>query len=116
MSRPLKRILLVEDDPDVQIVEVCESADDALRTASSFSPDLILMDVMMPGIDGPSAVPAFRAIPATAGTPVVFMTARIQPNDVARYKELGCLDVISKPFDPASLPEALRVIWRRHDG
>jgi CheY-like chemotaxis protein len=127
--KALRRILLVEDDPDVQIVaslaltdlggfdvEVCDSAEAALRKAPSFAPDLILMDVMMPGTDGLSTARSLRALPETAATPVVFMTAKIQPQDVAAYKQAGCLDVVPKPFDPASLPALLRDIWSRQEG
>ena len=100
MSRkPLSRILLVEDDPDVQVVaslalseigglvvEVCGSALEALTTAPVFQPDLILMDVMMPGMDGIAALEALRKDPRVAATPVVFMTARAQSHEVARYR------------------------------
>jgi CheY-like chemotaxis protein len=129
MARPLTRILLVEDDPDIQVVtslslskiggftvKVCGSAAEALEAAPGFVPDLILLDVMMPGMDGPAALTALRRIPATAATPVVFMTARAQPHEVARFKRLGSLDVIPKPFDPTTLPDTIRQIWSRCDG
>jgi CheY-like chemotaxis protein len=120
--------MLVEDDPDVQIVAsmsltdiggfevlVCGSGAEALEAAPRFSPDLILMDVMMPGGDGPSIVPKLLAVPETCKTPVVFLTARVQPADLARYREVGCLDVIPKPFDPSALPDLLKAIWARQD-
>ena len=94
-SRDLRRVLLVEDDPDIQAVadvalswigglevEVCGSARDALDKARVFRPDLILLDVMMPGMDGPQALAALREIPETRATPVVFMTARVQPHEM----------------------------------
>ena len=130
MSRrgPLRRVLLVEDDPDIQTVaelalsaigglsvEVCGSARDALDKAPCFRPDLILLDVMMPGMDGPSALRALREIPATASTPVVFMTAKVQPHEVDRYRGMGSLDVISKPFEPTTLAATLSQIWERHE-
>jgi two-component system OmpR family response regulator len=124
----LKRILLVEDDPDIQTVaelalsaiggftvEVCGSAKDALERAPGFLPDLVLLDVMMPGMDGPSALKALRQLPETSKTPVVFMTARAQPHEVAHYKQLGSLDVITKPFEPAELAARLRRIWDHHE-
>jgi CheY-like chemotaxis protein len=123
---PLKRILFVEDDPDVQtvvslslsglggfVVEVCGSAREALQAAPSFGPDLILLDVMMPGTDGIGAFHALREIPETAATPVVFITARARPDEVARYQALGSLGVITKPFDPGSLPKTLLELWDR---
>jgi two-component system, OmpR family, response regulator len=128
LKKALRRILLVEDDRDVQIVAsmslaevggfevcVCGSAAEALKAAPGFAPDLILMDVIMPGVDGPRALSELRLAPKTASTPVVFLTGRIQPAEVARYRGLGCLDVIPKPFDPATLPEVLMKIWDRHD-
>ena len=87
----LRRILLVEDDPDIQDVttvllshvgnfevRACGTAAEALQIAQAFDPDLILLDVMMPGLDGQGAFAAFRQMPATASTPVIFMTARVQ--------------------------------------
>jgi two-component system, OmpR family, response regulator len=125
--RPLKQILLVEDDPDIQevaalaltalggyAVEVCGTAVDALARAPALRPDLILMDVMMPGTDGVGALTALRQLEATASTPVVFMTANVGRQDVSRYQDMGCLGVIPKPFDPTFLPAALEGMWRRH--
>ena len=126
-QRPLIRVLLVEDDPDIQLVaslalsdiggltvEVCGSGREALSLAPSFRPDLILLDVMMPDMDGIAALHALREKPEMSNTPVVFMTARAQLRELARYKELGCLGVITKPFEPATLAEALRGMWERH--
>jgi CheY-like chemotaxis protein len=127
-ERALERILLVEDDPDIQVVaslalssiggftvEVCGSAVEALRTAPGFAPDLILLDVMMPGMDGPTALRALRELPETASTPVIFMTAKIQTQEVAQYLNLGSLGVIAKPFDPTTLADRIRELWKeRH--
>jgi two-component system, OmpR family, response regulator len=128
MSRELRRVLVVEDDPDIQAVadvalswigklevEVCGSAKDALEKAPVFRPDLILLDVMMPGMDGPQALAALREIPETRATPVVFMTARVQAHEVRRYKEIGSLDVIAKPFEPQDLAARLRQMWARFE-
>jgi two-component system, OmpR family, response regulator len=124
---PLTRILLIEDDPDVQAVarlsletvggfsvQICSSGGEAIQVGPAFDPDLILLDVMMPGMDGPSTLKALRAIPRTAATPVVFMTAKVQPHEIAYYKTLGALDVIPKPFDPLTLPTTIRSIWARY--
>jgi two-component system OmpR family response regulator len=126
-GRPLKRILLVEDDPDIQTITslalgtfggydvlVCASAAEALDAAAAFAPDLILLDVMMPGMDGIEALKALRQVPQTAETPVVFLTARVQPSDVARYQELGSLGLIRKPFEPMALVDTIGQIWTRH--
>jgi CheY-like chemotaxis protein len=129
VGRPLTRILLVEDDPDIQTVtsmalgvfggftvQVCGSAREAIETAPAFLPDLILLDVMMPDMDGPATLKALRQIPTTADTPVVFLTARVQPADVALYHELDSLAVIRKPFEPTALVDTIRGIWARHCG
>jgi CheY-like chemotaxis protein len=116
----LKRVLLVDDDPDIRAlvsaalghlagyeVKSCSSARECLSAAESFRPDLILLDVMMPEADGLSALEALRRLEATRDTPVVFVTASAQPSDLARYRQLGCLGVIRKPFNPVSLPDTL---------
>ncbi len=120
----LQRILMVDDDPDIRTVahlsltavggftvELCGSGSEALEKAEAFAPELILLDVMMPGMDGPATLKALREIPALAETPVVFMTAKVQPRDVAQLKACGALDVLAKPFDPMGLPDSLRRIW-----
>lgn len=129
MGKPLQRLIYVEDEPDIQAVarlaleavggftvEVCSSGEEALRRAPAFRPDLILLDVMMPGMDGPGTLQALRALPELAATPAVFMTAKVQPAEVAHFKSLGALDVIAKPFDPMTLSDTVREIWNRHHG
>ena len=74
-----------------------------MEIAPAFAPDLILLDVMMPGMDGPTTLKALRQIESLSQTPVAFMTAKIQPNEIAEYKLLGAIDVIPKPFDPMTL-------------
>ncbi|MDD4928417.1 MAG: response regulator [Gallionella sp.] len=128
MTEKLVRVLYVEDEPDIQVVarlalemvggytlEICSSGKDALIRAPEFKPQLILMDVMMPGMDGPTTLAHLREIPEFATTPVIFMTAKVQPGEVAGYKALGALDVIPKPFDPMTLSGQVQTIWeRRH--
>jgi two-component system OmpR family response regulator len=121
---PLKRVLLVEDDPDIQVVaslalaelggltvEICGSGAETLGAVQAFRPDLILLDVMMPDMDGITALKALREDPVLGDTPVVFMTARAQPHEVAHYRNLGSLGVITKPFEPESLAEKVRCLW-----
>jgi CheY-like chemotaxis protein len=120
----LQRILYVEDDPDIQsvarlalemvggfTVKICSSGEEALREAAAFAPDLILLDVMMPGMDGPSTLKSLRTQPGLATVPAAFMTAKVQPAEVAHYKSLSALDVIAKPFDPMTLASQVRAIW-----
>ncbi|MDP2107650.1 MAG: response regulator, partial [Rhodocyclaceae bacterium] len=75
-----------------------------------------LLDVMMPGMDGPTTLQALRRLPAHAATPVAFMTAKVQPAEVAHYTSLGALDVIPKPFDPMALAGQVRAIWDKRNG
>jgi two-component system OmpR family response regulator len=120
----LERILYIDDEPDVREIAkisleivggftlcLCASGRQALAEAEQFRPDMILLDVMMPGMDGPSTLVALRAIDALAKTPVVFMTAKAQSTEIKRYHALGAAEVIPKPFQPTKLPEQLRAIW-----
>ncbi|MBE0627839.1 MAG: response regulator [Burkholderiales bacterium] len=126
MSRDLKRILYVEDEASIRTIAVtvleavggltviaCSSGKEALAAAPGANADLILLDVMMPEMDGPATLAALRAIPQTAQTPVIFMTAKIQAGEILHYKRLGALDVVGKPFDPMTLSAQLGEIWRR---
>ena len=123
----LTRILMIEDDLDIQAVArlalealggftvaVCSRGHEALETAPVFRPDLILLDVMMPGMDGPTTLMHLRALPDMEAVPVVFMTAKVMPHEIDYYKTLGALDVIRKPFDPMVLAGALNTIWEKH--
>ena len=110
------RILHVDDEPDIrEIVDVslslnpdfqvraCASGTDALAAAAEWSPELILLDVMMPKMDGPATLAQLRKDPRTAEIPVLFMTARAQKREVEQFIALGAQGVISKPFDPMTL-------------
>ena len=125
----LERIFFVEDDLDIQEiarlalqmvggfdVSLMSSGEEALEKAKDLNPQLILLDVMMPGMDGPSTLRELRKMPEFTNIPVIFMTARVQPHEVAEYKELGALDVISKPFDPMTLSNTILSIWEQHQG
>jgi len=84
-----------------------------LENYIEYKPDLILLDVMMPGMDGIATFNALKSMPEFTATPVVFMTAKVQVNEVQSYKDLGALEVISKPFNPMELPDLLREIWQK---
>lgn len=120
---------MVEDDPDIRAVahlsltavggftvELCPSGAEALERVSAFGPELVLLDVMMPDMDGPTTLRHLQELPSMTGVPVVFMTAKVQPQEVQDYLALGAVDVVAKPFDPMSLPGTLRDIWNRHRG
>ena len=126
MARELRKILYVEDEEDIRVVgemsladvggfevKACASGAEAIDAAPGFAPDLLLLDVMMPVMDGPTALKAMRAMPALAGVPAVFMTAKIMAAEVAELKACGALDVVPKPFDPMTLPDEIRAIWAR---
>ncbi|MEO8627885.1 MAG: response regulator [Betaproteobacteria bacterium] len=121
------RILYVEDEADIRevatlaletvggfTVEACSSGEQALRAFASFKPDLIVLDVMMPGMDGPTTLKRLRAIPEAQDVPAVFMTAKVQPHEIAELKALGALDVIPKPFDPMTLSRTISDLWATH--
>lgn len=129
MADKLTRILYVEDEPDIQTVarlaletlggftvEICSSGSEALEKIAAFRPQLILLDVMMPGMDGPTTLGKLRELPPFAATPVVFMTAKVQPSEVAGYKQIGAVDVIPKPFDPMTLSGQVQAVWERCHG
>ena len=120
----LKTVLYVEDDPDIQMVaqmaleivggltlHACSSGREAVAAAASYCPDLILLDVMMPHMDGPATLLELRKLPNTASTPVVFMTAKVQAAEVSHYRSLGAVGVIAKPFDPMTLAEQVRQLF-----
>jgi len=123
------RLLHVEDEPDIrEVVEIslaldpgiilmsCSSGADALATAADWAPDVILMDVTMPQMDGPETLSHLRRDTRTANIPVVFMTAHAQSREVEHFLSLGAAGVIAKPFDPMTLAATVRVYLptRRH--
>ena len=124
----LSQILYVEDDPDIQIVakialevvggfslKICSSGARALmEVQAGFVPDLLLLDVMMPNMDGPTTLAELRKLAATSATPVVFMTAKVQSSELAYYKSLGAIGVIAKPFDPMELSGQVARLWQEN--
>lgn len=123
----LNRVLLVEDDPEIQMVaemslqsvggftvEVCGDGSRALARAPDFAPDLVLLDVMMPDMDGPTTLARLRELEPLARVPVIFMTAKAQGRDREYYLSLGAIGVVPKPFDPMGLPARLCELWDEH--
>ena len=120
----LQRILYVEDEPDIQAivrvaletiggftVKICSSAEEALQAAVPFAPDMILLDVMMPEMDGPSTLKALRELPPLAEVPMAFITAKVQSSELEYLMSLGARGVLAKPFDPMTLASQVRTIW-----
>jgi len=126
MADTLERILYVDDEPDIQTVaqlalesvggftvKLCSSGKQALDEVADFMPQLLLLDVMMPEMDGPTTLKAMKELDVMANVPVVFMTAKVQPQEIEEFKSLGALDVIPKPFDPMTLSDQVNAIWER---
>jgi two-component system OmpR family response regulator len=123
-SLGIKKVLLVDDEPDIRTigqmslqmvgkweVMMAVSGVDALLLLKTEKPDLILLDVMMPALDGPATLAKLKQNPETADIPVIFMTAKVQRQEIEQYLKLGVCGVISKPFDPLQLPqEILKII------
>lgn len=127
--KPLTRILHVDDEPDIREivrmslamvggfeVEQYPSGIDAIENAAAFDPDLIILDVMMPNLDGEETFVRLRAIEALADKPIVFMTARASSADYEKLRALGAEDILIKPFDPMALPDQVREIWKKCGG
>jgi CheY-like chemotaxis protein len=115
------RILYVDDEPDIREigtmcleadpdleVRACASGPEALAILAGWRPDLVMLDVVMAEMDGPATLRAIRAEPAHAGLPVVFITARSQPDETRRLMSLGAAGVIPKPFDPRTLAATVK--------
>ena len=123
---PLKRVMYIEDEPDIRsIVQIaleriggltvitCGSGKEVIGLALDFNPDLILLDIMMPDMDGFAVLQAIRSMPQLVNVPVVFVTAKTQLHEIDQYKEEGVSDVITKPFDPVALPKIVNDIWEK---
>lgn len=120
------RVLYVDDEPDIReiarialdlddgmVIETAASGHEAIDKASSWLPDVILLDVMMPEMDGPMTLAELRARAETRAIPVVFITARTQSHEVERFRSLGACAVIAKPFDPMLLAAQVRAVSHR---
>lgn len=122
----LHSIMLVEDDADIQEVALialedvggfkvttCDDGQAALRQIRQGRPDLILLDWMMPNLDGGQVALAMREQGLLGDTPIIFMTAKARPEELQRMRELGAVDIITKPFDVMQLAERVQDTWDR---
>ncbi len=120
----LKKILHIEDEEDIREIakmvlelmggfEVRQAAcgTDALEIVEEFAPDLLLVDVQMPGMTGPETLKAIRALPGLETIPAIFMTAKLVGSEAEAMMQPADLGVIGKPFDPNTLPEEIRALW-----
>ena len=123
-----RSVLLVDDDPDLRTigelsltsvggfdVRCAPSGADALAMVRADRPDVVLLDLMMPGLDGPATLAQLKQDPATKDIPVIFLSAKIEADQLERYRELGAEGIIPKPFDPMTLPDEVRRIVRGLD-
>ena len=124
-SHPLRRISFVEDDADIRMVaeialadepdldvQICASGPDAIQQVPGFAPDLMVLDVRMPGMSGPETLARLRACPTLAKTPAVFMTASSETIVSELLKMPGIIGIVRKPFDPMTLSESLQSLWQ----
>jgi two-component system OmpR family response regulator len=130
MSGELKKVLYIDDEQDIlDIVQMCletignlevttsTNSKDALSLMNEVRPDLVMLDVMMPESDGPSVLNEIRKHKEFEDIPILFVTARVQTEDIDNYKKLGAASVISKPFDPMEISNEVQEAWREyHDG
>jgi two-component system, OmpR family, response regulator len=118
------RVLYVEDDRDIQAIVrialvnvggmelcICSSGHEALAELDAFRPDFLLLDLMMPELDGTATLAAIRARDTYASIPAAFITAKVQASEADRLRALGVCGVIAKPFDPMTLAERLRALY-----
>lgn len=129
MIQKLQRILYIEDDPNIQeivrlalealggySVTTANSGYEAIKYAPQSDAQLILLDVMMPGMDGIVTLSQLRKIPQTSDIPVIFITAKVNPDEISHYLNLGAAGVIAKPFDPMELAFMVEKNWAQYYG
>ncbi len=127
MLRSLKTILCIDDEDDIRriirfslenvgnyIVETCDGGMRALAQIEEVNPDMILLDVLMPEMDGFETYRKFRKIPKLHNVPILFLTAKTRPNEIEQYYNLGVSGVIAKPLNPMTLPRLIESEWRAH--
>ncbi|WP_411824707.1 response regulator [Leptospira sp. 'Mane'] len=120
----IKTVLIVEDEEDiVEILRIsieynsdfnvffAKTAPEGLQKAIILQPDLILLDVLMPGMNGLELIEELRVFPETAGIPVAFITSRVQKNEIQEYQKRGAIGVIEKPFAPLEITAKIYTLW-----
>lgn len=126
MTTELQHLIYVEDEPDIQSivklaletlgnmsVDVFSSGEEALKHAPDLSPQMVLLDVMMPGMDGPATMTALKSLPNYGSLPYIFITAKNRPEEVKDLMNMGAFRVLPKPFDPLMLATELKSLWRQ---
>jgi CheY-like chemotaxis protein len=126
---PLQHVLYVDDEPDMRMlvqitlenvgsikVSLCENALDVLETAIEQKPQMIILDAMMPDMDGPAILQIIKKDARIADIPVVFLTAKTAPAEIEEFIAMGAVGVLKKPFDLTALPGDVRALWEKHHG
>ncbi len=121
----VKKILLIDDEDDIRTIArisletiggfeviLAGGGEEGLEVSAREKPDLILLDVMMPGLDGPATLKRLKGNPASTDIPVVFLTAKAQQMELNQLKDMGAEGVLTKPFDPMKLPDQVRAFFR----
>lgn len=125
----LKRIMHIEDDDSIRMITSitlesvgnfellsCEGGQEALDKFDGFQPQAILLDVMMPGMDGPETLEKLKEQFGLDNVMVIFMTAKVQQEELEHFKSIGGFDVIEKPFDPMALTDKIKTCWQAYSG
>ncbi len=125
--KKLSHVLIVEDEPDIRAItqlslerlaklrcSQCDDGSSAVDTASKVSPDLIILDTIMPQMDGPETIKALHSNPLTQTIPVIFLTAWADPELLAQHRSYGAIGMIQKPFSPTRLPQQIQQLWEEH--
>jgi CheY-like chemotaxis protein len=119
------KILIVDDEEDIRQIArfalsqvgtmkvlEAENGSEGVRIADAEKPDAILMDVLMPGMDGPATLAELRKNPATSAIPVIFLTAHASPSELDRLKGIGAAGILNKPFDPITLADEVEAVLK----
>ena len=127
--KELKTILYAEDELDIQMIvetvinsmsdyniKMCDNGKVLLDCVEGYKPDLILLDVMMPLMDGPTTFKNLQKNKKTKDIPVIFMTAKAQVHEVKAFSDSGVIGIITKPFDPMQLCSVIKGFWYKNTG
>ena len=125
--KALQRILHAEDDFDIQFLlrltfdafpqfdyQCCNNGQELLDQLETFQPDLIVLDMMMPKLNGLQTLEKLKNNPETQSIPVIFLTAKIQPEEVNHYEAMGAFAILFKPLEITTLPTQLEELWQKH--
>ena len=105
----------LEDEADIELI-LTDNGEDAIEINARLKPDVVLLDVMMPKIDGPETLRRIRTGTSNQNVPIAFITAKIQKSEITFLRSFGVIDVIEKPFDPLALADRIRQMGGKCNG